>query len=146
MLVATVDRVEGTTEKQCHASLCDQPTVKDLNLKIKLIYQGEFKFNPDNISPVSSMTFLGRDILILDKNNGTVYRIANGSILDGPLLDVNVANKRERGLLGIATSRDNHSTKSVFLYYTESRKFDGSDVSQDILLQARNRANRESTL
>jgi hypothetical protein len=41
------------------------------------------------------------------------------------LLDVNVANQAERGLLGIAIANDNASTESentrhVFLYYTES--------------------------
>ena len=54
------------------------------------------------------MTFLGpNDILILNKNNGTVYRILNGTILKDPLLDVKVADQRERGLLGITTSKDN---------------------------------------
>ena len=52
------------------------------------------------------MTFLGEDILILNKNNGTIYRIKNGTMLDTPLLDVNVANKRERGLLGIANFKE----------------------------------------
>ena len=74
------------------------------------------------------MTFLGQDILILNKNNGTVYRIVNGSILDSPLLDVNVANKRERGLLGITVSKINESDKYIFLYYTESKNTDGSDI------------------
>lgn len=127
-LVATGNKVEGKDAKQCYTYQCKQPAVIDPNLKIELIYQGEFKFDPDNESPVSSMTFLGQDMLILNKNNGTVYRIVNGSILDRPLLDVNVANKRERGLLGITTSKDNDSAKYVFLYYTESKNTDGSDV------------------
>jgi glucose/arabinose dehydrogenase len=81
------------------------------------------------------MAFLGiDDILLLNKNDGTVHRILNGSLLEEPLLDLNVANKRERGLLGIASSKqsipndDKHAVlKYVFLYYTESNK-DGNDV------------------
>ena len=49
------------------------------------------------------MDFLGPDdILVLEKNNGTVQRILNGTMLADPVLDVNVANKYERGMLGIA--------------------------------------------
>jgi hypothetical protein len=31
------------------------------------------------------MTILGKDILILNKNNGTICRINNGTTLDAPL-------------------------------------------------------------
>ena len=73
------------------------PTVKDPSLKVELITKG-IKFP-------TSMAFLGpNDILILEKNQGTVKRIVNGNILPEPLLDVNVANKAERGMLGIAIS------------------------------------------
>jgi glucose/arabinose dehydrogenase len=75
------------------------------------------------------MAFLGpEDILVLDKNNGTVQRILNGNILGGPILDVSVSNYVERGMLGIAIDSNNTSTKyndsyrslpRVFLYYTE---------------------------
>ena len=55
----------------------------DPNLKVDLIYQGEFKFEPENESPVTSMTFLGpSDILLLIKNNGTVWRIVDGNLLE----------------------------------------------------------------
>ena len=51
----------------------------------------------------TTMDFLGPDdILVLEKNNGTVQRILNGTMLADPVLDVNVANKYERGMLGIA--------------------------------------------
>jgi glucose/arabinose dehydrogenase len=72
------------------------------------------------------MAFLGpNDMLVLEKNTGKVHRILNGKILPEPLLDVNVANQAERGLLGIAIANDNASTENgntrhVFLYYTES--------------------------
>src|SRR4026207_716354 len=92
--VTTVEGVKVEDEKQCREYECKQPTVSDPNLKVELFYQG--------VGAASSMTFLNHDILLLDKNNGTVNRIVNGSIVDGPLLDINVANKRERGLLGIS--------------------------------------------
>ena len=54
----------------------------------------------------SSMAFLApNDILVLEKNNGTVRRIVNGQLLEKPLLDVNVANKVERGMVGIGSSK-----------------------------------------
>ena len=105
------------------------PIINDPSLKVELIYQGDFKVQPYQSSPVSTMTFIGNDILILSKNDGTIYRIKNGTLLDAPLLDVNVANKRERGLLGIATSKTKDSNVDyVFVYYTESKKRDGTDL------------------
>jgi glucose/arabinose dehydrogenase len=70
------------------------------------------------------MAFLGPDdLLVLEKDKGTVMRIVNGIISDKPLLDVDVANSVERGLCGIAISK-NDSKTYVFLYFTE---IDGQD-------------------
>jgi len=81
------------------------------------------------------MTILdNNDILVLNKNSGTVNRIINSIPSKEPLLNANVANERERGMLGIATSTsvDNEvgdgETKYVFLYYTESSGDDGNDI------------------
>ena len=61
------------------------------------------------------------DILVLEKNKGTVLRIHDGEVLSEPLLDVNVANQVERGMLGIAVSENLPENKTyVFLYYTEA--------------------------
>jgi glucose/arabinose dehydrogenase len=117
----------------------NHPNVSDSNLNVELVFQKDIKHKGNTLSPVSTMTFLGtNDILLLDKNNGTVNRIVNGVLLKEPLLDVNVANKRERGMLGIATTisssagRDeNDDTTNVFLYYTRSEKSDGSDVCHE---------------
>ena len=111
------------------------PNIFDSNQKVEVIFQKEIKRDGGGLSPVSSMTFLGaNDILLLNKNNGMVHRIVNGVLLKEPLLDVDVANKRERGMLGIATTASSASnddkdgvTKYVFLYYTESNK-DGNDI------------------
>ncbi|MDQ4101181.1 MAG: PQQ-dependent sugar dehydrogenase [Thermoproteota archaeon] len=84
----------------------------------------------------TSMAFLGPDdILVLEKNDGTVRRIVNGTMLPEPVLDANVANTNERGMLGIAIARPNDASGGgagsgptyVFLYYTESAS-DGSDA------------------
>ena len=99
-----------------------EPTIADNNLKIEVVAQG-IKF-PSNIA------FLGiNDILVLEKDTGIVRRIVNGVILEKPLLDVNVANKKfERGLLGIDVANHNNSGPiHVFLYFTESRVADGED-------------------
>jgi glucose/arabinose dehydrogenase len=79
----------------------------------------------------TSMAFLGQnDILVLEKDYGTVRRIINGDLVKEPLLDVNVATKGERGMLGIAIANDAKTLKPtyVFLYYTESSTKDGQDL------------------
>jgi len=107
----------------------DIPTItNDTNLKIQLVAAG--------LEQPTRMSFLGpNDILVLEKNNGTVRRIINGSLLPEPLLDFNVGNLRERGLLGIAIAAKNENghnnetsstggTTHVFLYLTESKSGD----------------------
>src|ERR687897_2785659 len=91
-----------------------EPTIKDLNLKVETVATG--------LALPTTMAFIGpNDILVLEKNKGTVQRIINGQMLAKPLLRVNVSSEVERGMLGIATSQDNQTGKSnVFLYYTES--------------------------
>src|SRR5918996_1279985 len=75
-----------------------QPIINDPNLKAEVVVNG--------LELPTGMAFLGpNDILVLEKNKGTVQRIIDGKILPEPLLDVNVANKSERGLLGIAVSK-----------------------------------------
>jgi glucose/arabinose dehydrogenase len=69
------------------------------------------------------------NILVLEKNNGTVHMINNGKMLDEPLLDVNVATASESGMLGIAVAESNKSTNNthVFLYFTEAKEKDGGN-------------------
>jgi aldose sugar dehydrogenase len=70
------------------------------------------------------MAFLGPDdILMLEKDEGTIKRILEGRLIDEPVLDVNVANENERGMLGIATS---NSITYVYVYFTEAEE-DGND-------------------
>jgi aldose sugar dehydrogenase len=90
------------------------PQLKDSNLDIELVSNG--------LESPTSMAFLGPDdILVLEKDKGTVQRIVNGEMLDEPLLDVNVNSEDERGLLGIAVSKNASTDKTyVFLFYTEA--------------------------
>lgn len=47
----------------------------------------------------TNMTFLyPDDILLLEKNQGTVGMVINGSMLDEPLLDVNMAKSRKNAI------------------------------------------------
>jgi glucose/arabinose dehydrogenase len=104
-----------------YSAAAAEPIVNDPNLKIEIVFKG--------IEFPTSMTFLDQDdILVLEKNNGVVRRIVNGMSLSEPLLDVNVANANERGMLGIAVAKnDVKNTTNVFLYYTESKERDGND-------------------
>jgi glucose/arabinose dehydrogenase len=107
-----------------------EPVVHDADLKIQTVSKMELEVEKNDLSPVTSMAFLGPDdILVLQKNEGVVLRVTNGTLLREPLLDVAVANERERGLLGIAVEK-NSSSKStyVYLHFTEST---GEDVKDD---------------
>jgi glucose/arabinose dehydrogenase/plastocyanin len=101
------------------------PIINDQHLGAEIVFKGGLNFP-------TSMAFLGPDdILVLDKNKGTVNRIVNGTMLKDPLLDVKVATKSERGMLGIAVApkHENNKPTYVFLYYTESKAKDGEDVT-----------------
>ena len=64
----------------------------------------------------TTMTFVGEDILVLEKNTGKVIRISdNGVRYNELVLDVPVIPVTEAGLLGIAFA-SNH----IYLYFTES--------------------------
>ena len=91
-----------------------EPAVKDPDLRIETVATG--------LMFPTTMAFMGPDdILVLEKNKGTVQRIVNGQMLGEPLLKVNVSSEVERGMLGIAVSKDNQTGKPlVFLYFTES--------------------------
>ena len=89
------------------------PTItNDTSLRVETVSTGLVR--------PTSMAFLGpNDILVLEKNTGNVHRITNGQLLPQPLLHVNVATQIERGMLGIAVTK-NGPTTYVFLYYTEA--------------------------
>lgn len=90
-----------------------QPIINDKNLKVELYSQG--------LKTPTSMAFLGpKDILVTEKDDGTVRRIVNGILLPQPLLQVPVAIKSERGMLGLDVAKHVNGPTYVFLYYTEA--------------------------
>jgi glucose/arabinose dehydrogenase len=96
----------------------DEPAaVNDPALKIEPVAEG--------LKRPTAMAFLGSsdDIIVTEKDNGTVRRIVGGVVQPEPIVDVAVANDNdtnERGLLGMALAKQNETTTYVFLYYTES--------------------------
>ena len=81
----------------------------------------------DGLSLPTTMAFLSQnDILVLEKDKGTVMRVIGGEVQPQPLLDVSVATEVERCMCGIAISQNNETGKTyVFLYYTEAQGEDG---------------------
>ena len=88
-------------------------TINDPGLRAEVVFSG--------LNFPTSMAFLGPDdILVLEKNNGTVKRIVDGKMLPDALLEVEVSTVSERGMLGIAIDKQaNHGSRYVFLYFTE---------------------------
>src|SRR5205809_2439936 len=89
------------------------PTLNDPDLQITEIVSG--------LSSPTTMAFIGPDdILVLQKDDGKVRRVIHGVLQPSSVLDVNVDNQSERGLLGIALHPNFPTTPFVYLYYTES--------------------------
>jgi aldose sugar dehydrogenase len=110
------EEIEGV-----NASIGDeeQPFIKDPNLGVELV-------SSDGLELPTSMAFLGpNDILVLEKDKGTVQRIVNGKLLPTPVLTVDVATEVERCMCGIAVSKSDSGNVYVFLYFTEAE--DGGD-------------------
>src|SRR5687768_3845857 len=105
-------------------SLYGQPMTVDDYLTVEKIFTGSFK--------PSTMAFLGPDdILILDRDEGKIYRVTDGTLSE-PLLDVKVSTDGYRGLIGIAVSNKDNVTPNVFLYFTEARNHDAEDKDNNL--------------
>lgn len=103
------------------------PTLSDDKLTVELVVDG--------LDIPTSMAFLNQnEILVTEKETGKVRIILNGQLQETPILDVPVATGIERGLLGIAISKQADGGKTyVFLSYTESGNGkDRSDVEDDV--------------
>lgn len=108
------------------------------------------------LSP-TSMAFVDYNtIMVLEKDTGNVRLISDGQLKEEPILEVNVENKAEQGLLGISIQRNDDDTSvistannygenttiassnepsstflgySVFLFYTEKiNQFEGNNT------------------
>jgi hypothetical protein len=72
--------------------------------------------------------------LVLEKDNGTVQRIVNGKMLPEPVLDVIVANKFERGLLGIAVAKHNNNDQQQ-QQQQEQQKQENNSASPTMIVE-----------
>jgi aldose sugar dehydrogenase len=117
--------VEGAQNiPDVNAAIGDETTtISDPALGVETVVEGlEFP---------TTMAFLGpNDILVLEKEKGTVQRILNGKMLPEPILDVNVGASQERCMCGIAISKSIPGHTYVFLYYTETDTVDREDISE----------------
>ena len=74
----------------------------------------------------TDIAFVGNDdLLVTEKNEGTVRRIVNETLLPDPLINLNVSTIGERGLLGIVSTKNADNQIHVFLFYSESKNRDG---------------------
>ncbi|MFL6510832.1 MAG: PQQ-dependent sugar dehydrogenase [Nitrososphaera sp.] len=105
-------------EHIAHDRPSPSPEVNDSSLRVETVFEG--------LELPTSMAFLGiNDILVTEKDSGRVQRVVDGELQEDPVIDVQVANNDERGLLGIDISNGNitgttNNQKYVFLYFTES--------------------------
>src|SRR5215208_4925937 len=118
-LTAAGQTTAGQTEGRVRPRISEDdlpPAINDPNLTMETVATG--------LNRPTAMTFLGPDdILVLEKDSGTVQRIIDGEVQEEPLIEVPVANDNgtnERGLLGMAVAKPNETTTYVFLYFTES--------------------------
>ena len=78
----------------------------------------------------TTMSFIGNDILVLEKNTGLVRLVRDGVLVSEPVVNVNSAlppSHIEQGLLGIVTKNS-----LVYLYFTESDNLTGKPIGNRI--------------
>ena len=98
----------------------DKPSILDNDFVINEFTAG--------LSFQTTMAFIEDDILVLQKNDGQVrYVFSDGTLSSNAVLDVEVSNYLERGLLGILAKES-----SVYLYYTESDRDGGEPIANNI--------------
>ena len=119
MLVSTAIIFSSLTLNMNYTAIAqqqEQPIINDPNLQVEIFVEG--------LSFPTSMAFIDKNnILVLEKEEGTVRLVSNGVLQEQPVLKVDINSDSERGLLGIAIKNKD----TVFLYYTES-----SSSSEDI--------------
>jgi glucose/arabinose dehydrogenase/plastocyanin len=114
----TVGNVEFV-ENQVSLNSEIKPKILDSDFKIEEFVSGL-------IGPVN-MEFLENDLLVIEKNSGTVRHIKNEKLIDFPVLDVEVSNYGSHGLLGI-TSVENQ----VYLFFTEAYHDGGKTIGSKV--------------
>ena len=84
-----------------------RPIIKDPNLDVQQIGKGL------PLSP-TSMDFIDKDNFLVLVKEGSVYLVSNGTLHPEPVLNLTVDTTVERGLLGIAISKDNRSRSNGY--------------------------------
>jgi glucose/arabinose dehydrogenase len=113
--ITTTDSIStdiGSTDPFKPIADSNLPRLTDSSLKVEKVVEG--------LSQPTSMTFVGNDIIVTQKNDGAVRLVVDGALQRAPALTFDVESASERGLLGVAYSDD-----KVFFYVTESA---GSDT------------------
>jgi len=87
--------------------IASTPKVFDPDFEVEEVVSG--------LDRPTNMAFVGNDILVLEKNYGKVRLIRDGILQKDPVLDVEVTNVGERGMLGILPV-----DSTVYLYYSKS--------------------------
>jgi len=101
-------------------SLPSKAQVNDQNFTVELFVA--------ELDRPTTMAFIDNDILVLEKNSGKVKLVKDGKLLETPILDVEVNNHGERGLLGIVTA----GSRDVYLYYTKAEHDGGESLGNHI--------------
>jgi len=102
--------IVGLDETNIEDTLFDfqrQPKLYDKDFQVE-------EFVTDLSVPIS-IEFIDDSILVLQKNDGKIRIIKDGVLEKKPILDLEVANYGEMGLLGITQHAD-----KVYLYFTEA--------------------------
>jgi len=74
-----------------------------------------------------TLDFIDNDILVLQKNDGQIRLIQNDILQEQPILDLEVSNYGEQGLLGITTNND-----KFYLFFTEAHHDGGLSLGNKI--------------
>jgi glucose/arabinose dehydrogenase len=75
----------------------------------------------------TTMTFVGDDVLVLQRYTGQVRLVSDGILQDKPVLDVSVAKDGERGMLGITSVGS-----TVYVYFTAANDDGGKAIENRI--------------
>ncbi|MGI0020343.1 MAG: PQQ-dependent sugar dehydrogenase [Nitrososphaera sp.] len=82
------------------------PQIRDQSLRLEKVVEG--------LSAPTSMAFVDeRNLIVLQKDDGRVMLVADGTLREEPLATFDVENASERGLLGVAVN-----DRDVFIYAT----------------------------
>ena len=110
-----------------HSGNQSLPQVLDENYLVQQFVAEGIPNNP------TTMTFLGDDILVLQRYDGIVRLVKDGVLQPGSVLDVSVAKDGERGMLGITSDGS-----KVYVYFTAADSDAGKAIENRIYRRCKN--------